>query len=162
MFKYFPLYMNLENKKIVFIGAGNIALRRLKSLILFNTNIKIVAKKCNIELKKILEDKKNNIAKIKFEEREFEEKDLEDIDIVFICTNDKNLNKKISNLAKEKNLMYNNASDRFSSNFYFPSVILEDDICIALASEKDKHRYTKETRCLIEEKLGMNNKIKYR
>ena len=41
---YFPLFINLEGKKIVVFGAGKIALRRVRTLQFFHTEITVIAR----------------------------------------------------------------------------------------------------------------------
>ena len=40
---YFPMFFNIEGKKILIVGAGNIALRRVETLLSFGAGLTVVA-----------------------------------------------------------------------------------------------------------------------
>ena len=40
---YFPMFVSLEDKRILVVGAGNIATRRIKALMKFGASIRVVA-----------------------------------------------------------------------------------------------------------------------
>ncbi|EGQ79032.1 precorrin-2 dehydrogenase, partial [Fusobacterium animalis ATCC 51191] len=72
--KFFPVSIDLNNKNILVIGAGKIALRKVETLMGYNCNILIITK--DILEEKFLELEKNNKIKI-LKNQEFEEKFLE-------------------------------------------------------------------------------------
>ena len=48
--RFFPIFVDLSDKKIVVVGGGNIATRRIKTLLQFTRNITAVAPKTTMEL----------------------------------------------------------------------------------------------------------------
>ena len=60
--KFFPVSINLNNKNILVIGAGKIALRKVETLMSYNCNIVVITK--DILEEKFLELEKNNKIKI--------------------------------------------------------------------------------------------------
>ena len=48
--RFFPMFVDLSDKKIVVVGGGNIATRRVKTLLQFTRNITAVAPKTTMEL----------------------------------------------------------------------------------------------------------------
>ena len=57
--------LNLQNKKIIIIGGGNEAEKRIKSLLGQDCKIMIISESVNEEIKKIIKSKKNKIFKSK-------------------------------------------------------------------------------------------------
>ena len=47
---YFPIFFNLKGKKILIVGAGAIALRRIEALLPFEPEIVVAAPDCKIEI----------------------------------------------------------------------------------------------------------------
>ena len=41
---YFPMFIDIEGKHILVVGAGKIALRRVQTLLQFRARIKVIAK----------------------------------------------------------------------------------------------------------------------
>ena len=126
--KFFPVSIDLNNKNILVIGAGKIALRKVETLLNYNCNITVITK--DILEEKFLELEKSNKIKI-FKNQEFEEKFLENIFLVIAATDNEVLNKNISQLCINKNILVNNITSKDDMNVRFASIYEKDDIQIA-------------------------------
>ena len=51
--RYFPMFVDLTDKNIVVVGGGNIATRRVKTLLQFTRNVTAVAPKVTAELQEL-------------------------------------------------------------------------------------------------------------
>ena len=129
--KFFPVSIDLNNKNILVIGAGKIALRKIETLLNYNCNINVITKEILEE--KFLELEKNNKIKI-FKNQEFEEKFLENIFLVITATDNEILNKEISQLCMSKNILVNNVTSKDDMNVRFMSIYEKDDIQIAISA----------------------------
>ena len=129
--KFFPVSIDLNNKNVLIIGAGKIALRKVETLMSYNCNILIITK--DILEEKFLELEKNNKIKI-LKNQEFEEKFLENIFLVIAATDDEVLNKNISQLCMSKNILVNNITSKDDMNVRFASIYEKDDIQIAISA----------------------------
>ena len=129
--KFFPVSIDLNNKNILVIGAGKIALRKVETLMSYNCNILIITK--DILEEKFLELEKNNKIKI-LKNQEFEEKFLENIFLVVVATDNEVLNKNISQLCINKNILVNNITSKDDMNVRFMSTYEKDDIQIAISA----------------------------
>ena len=129
--KFFPVSIDLNNKNVLVIGAGKIALRKIETLLNYNCNINVITKEILEE--KFLELEKNNKIKI-FKNQEFEEKFLENIFLVITATDNEILNKEISQLCMSKNILVNNVTSKGDMNVRFMSIYEKDDIQIAISA----------------------------
>ena len=129
--KFFPVSIDLNNKNVLIIGAGKIALRKIETLLNYNCNINVITKEILEE--KFLELEKNNKIKI-FKNQEFEEKFLENIFLVITATDNEILNKEISQLCMSKNILVNNVTSKDDMNIRFMSIYEKDDIQIAISA----------------------------
>ena len=129
--KFFPVSIDLNNKNVLVIGAGKIALRKIEILLNYNCNINVITKEILEE--KFLELEKNNKIKI-FKNQEFEEKFLENIFLVVVATDNEALNKNISQLCISKNILVNNVTSKDDMNIRFMSIYEKDDIQIAISA----------------------------
>ena len=129
--KFFPVSIDLNNKNVLIIGAGKISLRKVETLLKYNCNITVITKKILEE--KFLELEKNNKIKI-FKNQEFEEKFLQDIFLVIAATDNEVLNKNISQLCINKNILVNNITSKDDMNVRFASIYEKDDIQIAISA----------------------------
>ena len=129
--KFFPVSIGLNNKNVLIIGAGKIALRKTETLLNYNCNITVITKEVLEE--KFLELENNNKIKI-FKNQEFEEKFLENIFLVITATDNEILNKEISQLCMSKNILVNNVTSKDDMNVRFMSIYEKDDIQIAISA----------------------------
>ena len=129
--KFFPVSIDINNKNILVIGAGKIALRKVETLLNYNCNIIVITK--DILEEKFLELEKNNKIKI-LKNQEFEEKFLENIFLVVVATVNEALNKDISQLCMSNNILVNNITSKDDMNVRFASIYEKDDIQIAISA----------------------------
>ena len=129
--KFFPVSIDLNNKNVLVIGAGKIALRKIETLLNYNCNINVITKEILEE--KLLELEKNNKIKI-LKNQEFKEKFLQDIFLVVVASDNEVLNKNISQLCMSKNILVNNVTSKDNMNVRFASIYEKDDIEIAISA----------------------------
>ena len=129
--KFFPVSIDLNNKNILVIGAGKIALRKVEILMGYNCNILVITK--DILEEKFLELEKSNKIKV-LKNQEFEKKFLENIFLVIAATDNEVLNKNISQLCINKNILVNNITSKDDMNVRFASIYEKDDIQIAISA----------------------------
>ena len=129
--KFFPVSIDLNNKNVLIIGAGKIALRKVETLLNYNCNINVITKEVLEE--KFLELEKDNKIKI-LKNQEFKEKFLQDIFLVVVATDNEVLNKNISQLCMSKNILVNNVTSKDNMNVRFASIYEKDDIEIAISA----------------------------
>lgn len=129
--KFFSVSIDLNNKNILVIGAGKIALRKVETLMSYNCNILVITK--DILEEKFLELEKSNKIKV-LKNQEFEKKFLENIFLVIAATDNEVLNKNISQLCINKNILVNNITSKDDMNVRFASIYEKDDIQIAISA----------------------------
>ena len=126
---YFPLFYNLEQKSILVIGGGNIAFAKLETLLLYSSNITILAKKFLTETAQFI---KNN--HLKYKEQKYSSDIINNYDIIIVATDDNNLNKEIAENAIKNFKLVNVVDNPSLSNFIFPAIIKKENLTIAISS----------------------------
>ena len=147
---YFPIFFIVENVKVLVIGLGCIAARRINVLKNFGAEITVITKEV-----------KTNVENIDIKIKEFEEDDIKEIyDIVIAATDNNAVNKNIIKLAKEKNIKYyNSISDKNDNNFFFPAVIENDEIVCGLTSKNGlNHKIAKQYADILRNTLCVEKK----
>lgn len=125
MKRYLPIFLDIEDKNILIVGGGNVAYQKISKILPFTSNIKVVAPDVSEKIK---------TTKVNIIQREFVEKDLDDIFLVYICTNNEILNEEIKKIANKKGKLVNVVDNKKLSDFISPAVLLQDDITIAVSS----------------------------
>lgn len=144
---YFPLYVDLTEKNILFAGGGKVAARRVKVLLRFAEHITVVAPEFAGELKRM--GKEENVCLVK---RRFAFEDLDGRDLVFAATDDGELNRKIHHACKARGIPVNVCSEQALCDFQFPSIVLSDDVVIGINASGKNHRRVKLVRKELEKR----------
>ena len=145
---YFPLYLDLGDKDILFVGGGSIAARRINVLQPFADRITVVAPEAEGSLIELTQKGSVNLIL-----REFEEEDLEDRDIVFAATDNKELNAEIAAKCREKGIAVNVSGDKELCDFYFPGIVRQGETVIGVNASGKDHARARRVRERIQERL---------
>ncbi|GHV29514.1 hypothetical protein AGMMS4952_15330 [Spirochaetia bacterium] len=149
-FCWFPVFRNIQGKRVVIVGGGNIALRRVKTLLRFDCTIEIIAPDLHDELTVLAAA---NPGVIEVMRRPFADGDCR-LDYLVAATGDRELNHRISRECLEKNIPVSVADCREESTFYFPAVILWDQVVLGLSSGGKDHSLVRGTADKIRNIIG--------
>ena len=126
---YLPLFYKIENRQVLLVGGGQVALRKAKFLLRAHAKIKLVAIEFCADLEIILADKKHNIF-----DRAFQNEDINGASLIVAATNNLELNKKIASLAHRQNIPVNVVDQPELCSFIFPSVVDRSPLLVAVSS----------------------------
>jgi precorrin-2 dehydrogenase/sirohydrochlorin ferrochelatase len=133
-----PFSFNLQGRKILFIGGGKVAERKLKAIINEGCEITVVGPAVTEYIAQ------SGVAIVS---RSFEKADItEDLFMVFCCTDNRKTNAEAAELAKFKGILVNIADDPEASDFHTTSVIRQGDFVISISTEGKDPSKTKELR----------------
>lgn len=146
---YFPMFVDISDKKILVVGGGKIAARRVQTLLHFAGDITVVSPALCREMQNLLAVAKG----VRILEREWSPEDLEHAQIVLAATDKKEINMQIVHLCSKRQILVNTADDKSMCDFYFPSIIRKEDIVIGIGSGGNSPAKVKKTRLMLEEAL---------
>lgn len=109
----FSIELNLEGRNVLVVGGGRIALRKVKTLLPTGAHITVVAPQLDPEF--------TTIPSIVLKNRPYEPLDLRGIFMVFICTDKPAVNAQVSNDARARRILVNNACDYLDGDFIVPA-----------------------------------------
>lgn len=124
---FFPMFIDLSDKNIVVVGGGKIATRRVKTLLSFTRNIRVIAPKVTREMMELAKT-----GYVELLTRPVKRTDFAMAYMVIAATNDWKLNDEIHRVCKEEGIYVNVASDREACDFYFPGVYMRDEMVLEL------------------------------
>lgn len=125
---FYPIMINLEKYKVLVIGGGKTSLRKVKKLLEFGADIKLISQD-------FLEgfDKIKNIVK---EKKIFTKNDLnimDDFNLVFATTNNKDLNSIIVNYCLDNKILVNSVTSKEAS-FIVPASFKTGDLSCSIST----------------------------
>ena len=142
---FFPLFVDLSEKKAVFIGGGAIALRRVRTLLPFVGDIVVYAPDFSPELERFAADGALSLVRASYTPSQ-----LDDADMAFACTNSSEINDAVWEECKSRGIMVNVCSDRFKCDFQFPGISRCGNVVVGVNAGGKEHRRVKQVRARID------------
>lgn len=133
---HFPLFVDLTGKKVVLVGGGTIASRRIATLRLFGSNTVVIAPelKCSAE-------------GITWLQRAYLPGDLEGAYLAVAATNDRQVNHAVWEEATRLGIPVSVADRESECSFYFPAICTGENLIAGVVSTgKDHHRTARAAR----------------
>jgi uroporphyrin-III C-methyltransferase/precorrin-2 dehydrogenase/sirohydrochlorin ferrochelatase len=127
--KYFPAFFDLTAQRVLVVGAGEVALRKVDLLMRSGAHVSVVAPEVHPELERRAGD-----GSIKLTRREFVPEDLVGARLVIVATSHRALNRWIANLSESRAIPVNVVDDREASRFIVPAIVDRDPVLIGVAT----------------------------
>lgn len=131
---YFPFYIDIENKNILVVGGGTVALRKIEKLLPFKPSITVVSPKISTEILRL------NVNTIN---REFADGDLENVFCVISATDDEQVNAHFFDLCSAKNILVNTVDDKEKCGFIFPAIVQKNSVTAGITTSGKSPIYAK-------------------
>lgn len=147
----YPVFLKLEQLQVLLVGAGNVALEKLESL-LRNTpkaSITIVAPQVKDELRAFIKKFPGCVLL----ERAYEESDLQNKQLVICATDDRPLHIKIKQQANAARLLVNVADTPELCDFYLGSIVQKGNLKIAISTNGKSPTVAKRVKEMLNETL---------
>ncbi len=144
----FPLFEDITGKTFLIVGGGRIATEKLEKLRMFTDEIVIVAKETELSA---AEGPAAGIREIRV--RAFEDTDLQGVDYCIGATNDRELNRRVSDLCRERHIPVNVVDDAELCTFIFPSIVKRGDLVAAITTAGKSPAFGQYVRKTLEREL---------
>lgn len=121
----YPVMINIKNQKVVFVGGGQVAARKVKKLLQEGAKITIISPSLSAELDPSLVD---------WQARPYRVGDLAGAKLVFACTDNPVVNRQVMADAHPSQLV-NNVGDKHDSDFYNVAIAEHDDFSVMISTK---------------------------
>jgi len=145
----FSIELDLEGKNVLVVGGGRIALRKVKTLLPTGARITVVAPQLDPEFEAF----DANVVTLK--RRIYEPLDLRCVFMVFICTDQPAVNAQVSNDARARRILVNNACDYLDGDFIVPARMdFGENIAVTVSTQGRAPSLAKKLKQKIQEDWG--------
>lgn len=148
---YLPISIDISNSKILIIGGGQSALKKIRILQRFGANLEVVAE--NI-IEEVYE------TGVKCIRKSYESNDLKGFLMLYSCTNNVMLDHKIAQDGREAGVLVNIHDKPELCQFVSPAIYKNGNITVAVGSNAQDVQESIRLRNLIQEFLE-NQKYEY-
>ncbi len=147
----FPVFIDLSDRKVLVIGGGEVATRKVKSLVRFTRNITVVAPEVTGEIRRLAEE-----GKVKVKRRRFMSSDLKGADLVIVAVDDERVQKRVYELCRKRGVLCNAVDSPEWCTFVFPSLIVRGDLVIGISTSGKAPALSRRVREMVERSLPEN------
>jgi precorrin-2 dehydrogenase/sirohydrochlorin ferrochelatase len=125
----FPLFLKLEGRPCLLVGAGRVGEGKLKSLLRAGARVKVIAPKATAGVQRLAKS-----AEIVWCKRKFAARDLDGMFLVVAATSSHAANAVISEEARRRGVLCNAVDDPRNCDFYYPAVLRRGRLQIAIST----------------------------
>ena len=143
-----PIFMNLEDRRVLLVGAGNVALEKIGTLLKTGLRLRVVAPRVLPEVREMSLE-----GKLELIERAFEPADLDGSFLVITATDSAEVNHAVYREAVGRNIPCNSVDDIPNCDFFFGSVVSRGDLQIAISTAGESPAVAQRLRREIDEQL---------
>jgi uroporphyrin-III C-methyltransferase / precorrin-2 dehydrogenase / sirohydrochlorin ferrochelatase len=144
----FPLFLKLEGKPCLVVGAGPIGLEKVESLLRCGAAITVIAPDAVPQVQELAMS-----GEIEWRARRYEPKDVNGCALVIAATGDRAVNRSVFEDASRLSILCNTADDPPLCDFFFGSVVRRGALQIAISTAGESPAVAQRLRREIDEQL---------
>ena len=146
---YYPIFLNLQGKRCVVVGGGQVAHRKVKMLLEGGANVFVISPKPHPEIKRLSKRKAIHLI-----QRDYKAGDIKDAVVTLACTDVKDVNRKVADEAKKAEVLVNVADDPERSDFITPSFFKRGNLTVAVSTAGVSPAYARKIRTKLQKSFG--------
>jgi len=138
--RFLPISIDIADQKILIIGGGQSALKKIRILQRFGANIEVVAESIIDEV---------FASGVKCKTKRYEKNDLKGYLMLYSCTNNEELDRQIATDGRESGVLVNIHDNPALCQFVSPAIYQDGNISIAVSSNAEN----------VQEAIRLRNQI---
>ncbi len=143
-----PIFLRLEGRPVVVIGAGTVALAKIESVLPTGAQLTVIAPTAVDRIHSLARERK-----VTLRTRPFSPVDLDGALLVIAATNNSAVNHAVYEEALRRNILCNAVDDPPNCDFYFGSIVSRGDLQIAVSTAGESPALAQRLRREIDEQL---------
>ena len=147
---YYPLSVDLRNKKVVVVGGGGVAERKVQGLLSAGAHVKLVSPEVTDALWEMASD-----GMIDHVARAFVQEDIDKAWLVVAATDDAEVQELVYNEALLQRIFCNVVDLPEFCSFIVPSVVRRGDLCLSISTGGKSPALAQRLRKELEQNLGL-------
>jgi precorrin-2 dehydrogenase/sirohydrochlorin ferrochelatase len=146
---FYPVYLNLKDKRVVVIGGGEVAERKIDSLLATGASVVVISPEITRAIDALAEQNRIELSK-----RAYVHGDCIGAALVFAATGDPEISRAVHEEATARGIFVNTADQPAFCTFIMPAVIRRGDIGIAISTSGKSPALAARLRRKISEIIG--------
>jgi precorrin-2 dehydrogenase/sirohydrochlorin ferrochelatase len=147
--RYFPVFLDLQDKSCVVVGGGRVAERKVKTLLTAGARVKVISPQLTRPLARLESE-----DRIVHYPRLFRRKDLRNAFLTIAATDDRAVNQRVFQEATKHRIPVNVVDDPAHSSFIVPSLVKKKDLVVAISTSGRSPALARLLRQKLEKEIG--------
>ena len=144
-----PIFLKLDGRPGLLVGAGNVALEKIKALLTTGIRLRVIAPEAKAEIQQLAGE-----GKLAWIQRRFVPADLDGNFIAIAATDNAEVNATVYHKAVQRGILVNSVDDPPHCDFYFGSIVRRGDLQIAISTAGESPAVAQRLRREIDELLA--------
>ena len=145
----FPMFVKLDGRQVLVVGAGQIGEPKIRALLSTGARIRVVAHKASEAVREWA-----RVGQIVLDERNFVLSDLDNAFLVVVATSSRDLNEFVFGEAQSRRILCNVVDVPEQCDFYYPAVVQRGDLQIAISTSGQSPSLAQKIRQQLECQFG--------
>jgi uroporphyrin-III C-methyltransferase len=143
-----PIFLKLDGRRCLLVGAGNVALEKVSSLLKTGLQLRVVAPHARPEIQRLAIE-----GRLEWIRRAFEPSDLDGNTLVIAATDVPEVNALVYRESVKRGILTNSVDDIPNCDFFFGSVVSRGKLQIAISTAGESPAVAQRLRREIDEQL---------
>src|SRR5580704_567411 len=144
-----PIFLKLDGQPGLLVGAGNVALEKINSLLITGLRLRVIAPEAKAEIQQLARENR-----LEWIPRRFDPADLDGNFVAIAATDDPQVNATVYREAGRRGILVNSVDDPPHCDFYFGSVVRRGDLQIAISTAGESPAVAQRLRREIDARLS--------
>ena len=149
MTNLFPMFLKLEGKQCLVVGAGKIGEPKIGGLLETGAHIRVVALEATAQVREWA-----TAGKLELELRAFAAEDLDGAFLAVVATNSRTVNERVYYEAQRRGVLCNVVDVPDLCDFFYPAVVRRGDLQIAVSTSGQSPSLAQKIRQQLEKQFG--------
>ncbi len=149
MTNLFPMFLKLEGKQCLVVGAGNIGESKTAGLIDTGARIRVVSITATPAIREWAQT-----GRIELDLRPFQSSDLDGAFLTIVATSSRSLNERVYNEAQKRGILCNVVDVPDLCDFFYPSIVRRGELQIAVSTSGKSPSLAQKIRQQLEKQFG--------
>lgn len=149
MTSLFPMFLKLEGKQCLVVGAGRVGEPKIGGLLETGARVRVVSLEASPKVREWAQ-----AGKIDLELRAFSTDDLEGAFLAVVATNSRTLNERVYHEAQRRRVLCNVVDVPDLCDFFYPAVVRRGDLQIAVSTAGQSPSLAQKIRQQLEKQFG--------
>ncbi|MFH1073766.1 MAG: bifunctional precorrin-2 dehydrogenase/sirohydrochlorin ferrochelatase [Candidatus Firestonebacteria bacterium] len=150
--RYYPVNLDIRNKKCLVVGGGDVGTRKIMTLLECGAFVTVVSHEVGEKLLSLAES-----GTIALKKRAYDGSDLEGMFLVICATDNEQLNLQVGRDAEKMDKLCNVVDRPDACNFILPALVKRGDLVIAVSTSGKSPAYAKKIRKDLEKQYGVEH-----